>query len=44
MISSALIVVGPFAASDTTLHLYLFALYLLTVYSKAAGIKTSHSL
>lgn len=43
-ISSAAIVVGPLAASDITLHLNFSALFLFTVYSKAAGINTSHSL
>jgi len=34
----------PLAASEMTLQLNLAALFLLTVCSKAAGIKTSHSL
>jgi len=43
-IYSAPTVVGPFAASAKILQLILSALYLLTDFSTAAGIKKSHGL
>ena len=41
-LSSAAIVVGPFAPSAIILQLNLSALLTLTVFSNAAGIKMSH--
>jgi len=43
-IYSAPTVVGPLAASAKILQLILSALYLLTDFSTAAGIKKSHGL